>query len=122
MNLISNQQQIDQFARHWIEAWNKHDLEEIISHYADNLTFISPLIVERFDRPNGTIKSREELKTYFKMGLDSNPNLHFELVQILYSVKGFTLYYNNARGGTTAEYFELNTDGKIILVINSYSI
>ena len=122
MNLISNQQQIDQFARHWIEAWNKHDLEEIISHYADNLTFISPLIVERFDRPNGTIKSREELKTYFKMGLDSNPNLHFELVQILYSVKGFTLYYNNARGGKTAEYFELNTDGKVILVINSYSI
>ncbi len=88
-----DQQTIQNFAKHWIKSWNNHDLDAIISHYAEELTFISPLIVERLNRPNGTITDREELKAYFKIGLDSNPNLHFELEEILYSVKGFTIYY-----------------------------
>ena len=99
------QQEVEQFARHWIESWNNHELEQIISHYAEKLTFISPLIVERFNRPNGTISDREELKTYFKIGLETNPNLRFELEQILYSVKGFTLFYKNARGGKNRRIF-----------------
>jgi len=117
----TDQKSIEDFARHWIESWNNHDLEEIVSHYAKKLVFISPLIAERFKRPDGTITDREELKAYFKIGLESNPTLNFELEQILNSVQGFTLYYKNARGGKTAEYFELNDKGKVVLVINSYS-
>ncbi len=117
----SDKDKIEQFAQHWIESWNNHNLEQIISHYATELEFISPLIVERFNKPDGTITDREELQDYFKIGLETYPNLHFELEQILYSVMGFTLYYKNARGGKTAEYFELNDDGKVVLVINSYS-
>ena len=27
-----NQKEISQFAKHWIESWNNHNLDEIISH------------------------------------------------------------------------------------------
>lgn len=33
-----------QFAEHWISAWNKHDLEEILSHYTDDFDMTTPMI------------------------------------------------------------------------------
>ena len=27
------------FAHHWIESWNKHDLDEILSHYSDEFNW-----------------------------------------------------------------------------------
>ena len=32
------------FAREWVKAWNDHDLEEILSHYAEDVVFHSPRI------------------------------------------------------------------------------
>ena len=31
-----------EFAREWIEAWNSHDLDTILSHYADGVVLTSP--------------------------------------------------------------------------------
>ena len=31
------------FAAHWIEAWNSHDIDAILSHYVDDVEFLSPL-------------------------------------------------------------------------------
>ena len=32
------------FALEWIESWNSHDLERILSHYSDDVEVTSPLI------------------------------------------------------------------------------
>ena len=32
------------FAREWVAAWNSHDLERILSHYADDAELTSPLV------------------------------------------------------------------------------
>ena len=32
------------FAREWVKAWNDHDLEAILSHYAEDVVFHSPRI------------------------------------------------------------------------------
>ena len=34
----------ERFAAEWIAAWNSHDLETILSHYADDIVFRSPRI------------------------------------------------------------------------------
>ena len=31
------------FAREWIEAWNSHDLDAILSHYATDVVLTSPV-------------------------------------------------------------------------------
>jgi ketosteroid isomerase-like protein len=31
-----------QFAEEWIAAWNSHDLDRILSHYADDFEMASP--------------------------------------------------------------------------------
>ena len=33
------------FANDWIAAWNAHDLDRIVGHYAQKIEFVSPLIV-----------------------------------------------------------------------------
>jgi hypothetical protein len=109
------------FAEEWVESWNSHDIDKIISHYADELEFKSPLIVERYSDPHGTIHNREKLREYFLIGLSNNPSLVFKLKKVFLGVNGLTLYYENARGGETAEYFEFNAENKVIRSVSCYS-
>jgi len=30
-----------EFGAHWIEAWNRHDLEQVLSHYRDDFDMSS---------------------------------------------------------------------------------
>lgn len=108
------------FAQKWVSTWNSHDLDEILSHYADEIEYVSPLVVERYNDATGTITTKAKLKEYVATGLTVNPNMKFELVQVLLGVHGFTLYYKNVRGGHSAEYFELNKNKKVVKVIATY--
>ena len=110
-----------EFATEWIEAWNAHDLDRIISHYAATLHYCSPLVLERMPGSDGVIRDRATLKTYVQTGLSKNPALQFTFREVLMGAQGFTLHYDNARGGRTAEYFEFDADGKVAKVISCYS-
>lgn len=110
-----------EFATEWIEAWNSHDLDRIISHYAETLYYSSPLVLERMPGSDGVIRDRASLRTYVQTGLSKNPALHFTFREVLLGAQGFTLYYENARGGRTAEYFEFDADSKVFKVISCYS-
>lgn len=109
------------FSEEWIQAWNSHDIEKIISHYEEELEFKSPLIVERYSDPDGIIYKREKLKEYFLIGLTNNSSLTFKLKQVLLGVNCLTLYYQNARGGETSELFEFNESNKVIRSVSCYS-
>ena len=100
--------------------WNSHDLDAILSHYADELEFTSPLVVERLGRADGTVLSKAELKSYFAIGLAAGSNLEFELVDVLPGVASMVLYYRNHRGRTVAETMFFNAAGKVDKVAVHY--
>ena len=110
-----------EFAKDWIDSWNSHDIDRIISHYAMALEFKSPLIVKRYSDPDGIIYNRNKLREYFLIGLNNNPNLQFKLIDILLGVNELTLYYHNARGGRTAETFEFDAEKKVIKSVSCYT-
>src|SRR5262245_30495973 len=83
-----------------------------MEHYADNITFRSPLIQERLGIASGTITDKTQLRDYFAKGLNSNPNLHFELLQVLIGVDSVTLYYQRENGRQTAEVMIFDEAGK----------
>ena len=105
------------YAREWIAAWNSHDLDRIMSHYAEGLEFTSPLILQRCPDLNGTIQDLETLRAYFSVGLQKGSTLAFELLEVLRGVNGFCMYYANGRGGHTAEYVEIDENDKATKVI-----
>jgi len=45
-----------EFAQDWIESWNAHDMERILSHYTDDFEMSSPLIVERLGQSLGVLR------------------------------------------------------------------
>ena len=57
------------FAREWVDAWNAHDLERILSHYTDDFEMASPLIVERMGVASGRLKGKEAIRRYWGQGL-----------------------------------------------------
>lgn len=109
-----------QVAAEWIGAWNAHDLDAILSHYAEELEFTSPLIVQRLKRADGTLRSKTELRGYFALGVGPGSSLRFELIDVLPGVDSVTLYYRNHRGQTVAEMMMLDDDNRIIKAVVHY--
>ncbi len=111
----------EHFAADWIEAWNAHDLERILSHYADDFEMTSPRIVEVVGETSGTLKGKERVGEYWAKGLALSPDLHFELISILPGVGSVTLYYRNHRSQLVAEVFHFNAEGKVERAFAHYS-
>jgi hypothetical protein len=108
-----DRKQAESFAAEWVAAWNAHDLERILSHYSDTLEFTSPLVVERLGRTDGTIRTKDDLRGYFSVGIAPGSPLRFELIDVLPGVASVTLYYRNHRGRTVAEIMFLDADGRV---------
>lgn len=107
------------FATHWLDAWNRHDLDAILSHYVDDAVFLSPLAALRVG--SGRVVGREALRRYWRMGLDAQPQLRFELDAVLAGFSTLTVCYRNHRGQSVAETFELNDSGKVVRAYACYS-
>ena len=108
-------------ANHWAAAWNSHDLEQIMSHYADEVELISPAAAQLLGAPDGKVAGKANLRAYFKRGLDAYPELHFHLENVLWGLNSVVLYYTNQKGSRTAEFMELAASGKVARVVANYS-
>ena len=91
------------FADEWIAAWNAHDLERILSHYADDFEMTSPLIVERMGVASGRLRGKDAVRPYWAGGLAARPGLHFTLVEVLVGVDALTMLYRSELGMLVAE-------------------
>jgi hypothetical protein len=108
-------------AVHWIGAWNSHNLDEIMSHYADDVVLVSPVAAKLLDDPSGTVRGKEFLRAYFRKGLEAYPQLRFELLDLMWGLSTVVLCYMNQNGTKTAEFMEIDSTGQIIRVVANYS-
>jgi ketosteroid isomerase-like protein len=106
---------------HWIHAWNTHDLDDIMSHYGEDVVLISPVAARILSDPSGTVKGREALRAYFKRGLEAYPNLRFDLIDMMWGLSSIVLYYVNQKGTKTGEFMEIDSNGMVIRVVANYS-
>lgn len=83
----------ERFARDWTDSWNSHDLQRILSHYADQFEMSSPVIIEVAGEPSGTLKGKDAVGAYWAKALSLMPDLWFELVTTLIGVNSIALYW-----------------------------
>ncbi len=111
-----------QFSENWIRDWNAHNLEKILSHYADDFIIESPIALKRLPETNGIVIGKDNVRKYWTIGLESNPNLHFEIIDMLIGVKSITIYYSNtATGKRSAELMIFDNDKRVSRAIVNYS-
>jgi hypothetical protein len=108
-------------ANRWVAAWNAHDLDMIMTHYEDAVELTSPVAAQLLGIPDGKVAGKENLRTYFRRGLEAYPELHFQLADVLYGINSVVLYYTNQKGRHTAEFMELSATGKVARVVANYS-
>lgn len=109
------------FASDWIDAWNAHDLDRILAHYADDFEMASPVIVQIAGEPSGTLKGKAAVRAYWSKALQLLPDLKFELLSVLVGVASITLYYKGARGRLAAEVFHFGPDRKVARAFAHYA-
>jgi ketosteroid isomerase-like protein len=113
--------QAEKFAREWVDAWNSHDLDRILSHYADDFQMTSPFIVAMLNRPTGTIQGKENVRAYWAKALERLPDLHFDLIEVLAGVDSITIYYHAVLGKRAAEVLFFDANGKVRRGIAHYN-
>lgn len=108
-------------ADEWLDAWNRHDLEAVLAHYADDVEFTSPFAVELAGRADGTLHGIGELREYFGRALAAFPELRFDGLRVALGVSSITLCYRSVRGLDAAETMFLDGDGKVVRVLAHYA-
>lgn len=107
-------------AEAWIGAWNRHDLAAILSHYATDVEFTSPFVPALSGDPSGTLHGREKVAAYFRRGLQTYPDLRFDLLRILIGIDSLLLYYRSVNGLLAGEMMTVNAEGLIKTVRAHY--
>lgn len=109
------------FAREWVKAWNDHDLEAILSHYAEDVVFHSPRIRMVTGRDVDLVSGKAELRAYWGAALERLRNLYFEIDQVLAGSDSLTILYTNERSQQVAETFVFGSGGKVVRSIATYA-
>ena len=108
------------FAHDWIDAWNAHDLDRILAHYADEVQLTSP-IARRFGDGSGVIRGKSALGEYFRQGLQTYPDLRFDFLDVLWGLETIVMrYVNSVSGGPSAEVMLFNKGNKVTQVWANY--
>jgi predicted ester cyclase len=113
--------QVREFANDWVRAWNSHDLDAILSHYAPEITLTSPVVARLLNDPSGVVTGKSALRSYFARGLEAYPNLAFELLDVMWGLSSVVLYYKNQNGTKSGEFMELDSNSKVTRVVANYS-
>jgi ketosteroid isomerase-like protein len=108
------------FAERWYAAWNAHDLEAILEHYADDVEVSSPLLAALAGREDGRIAGKAALRAYFAAGLERYPELRFEPIALFTGVDSLVLHYCSATGALAAEVVFLDADDRVVRYLAHY--
>ena len=65
------------FAETWIAAWNRRDVDAVLSHFAEEAEFVSPMAHNFVGRP--ALRNKKELEDYWRAALAAISSLEFKL-------------------------------------------
>ncbi|SDS97435.1 nuclear transport factor 2 family protein [Actinopolymorpha singaporensis] len=97
------------FADRWVRAWNAHDLDTLLEHFADDVVFTSP-VAARLLGGDGVIRGKEALRAYWTEGLARIPDLRFEVLGVYVGVGTLVINYRNQVGGVVNEVLTFGGD------------
>ena len=102
------------FVDSWVTAWNAHDLDAVLTHFADDVTFRSPVAIQLLGG-DGVIRGKDALRAYWADGLRRIPDLRFEVLGSYVGVDCLVINYRNQKGGLVNEV--LIFDGSLVALL-----
>lgn len=110
------------FALKWIEAWNSHDLERILSHYSEDVEVTSALMETVLGPGRTSLQGKKALRGYWGRALERYPELRFVLFRAYAGPQSLVLHYQSVQGLVAAECMELDEQGAVRRVLAHYAM
>lgn len=101
------------FSAAWAAAWNAHDLDALLDHFADHVVFTSPVAARIVPESGGVLRGKDALRAYWTEGLRRIPDLHFTVERVFAGVSVLVISYRNQRGNVVDEVLVF-TDGLVV--------
>ncbi|MEX0309386.1 MAG: nuclear transport factor 2 family protein [Tateyamaria sp.] len=102
----------DAFAIAWEAAWNSHDLDRILGHYAEDVVFRSHKAMRLVG--HGELHGKDALRAYWTRALEAQPDLSFVVVDVLHGHGMVVITYRNQRNVLAAETLRFGPDGLVV--------
>ena len=110
------------FATTWINDWNTHDMEKILSHYADDIEITTPMIKMALGEENATLKGKTAVAGYWQTAIRKFPDLHFELIEVTEGVNSIALYYKTVMDKKAIEVMFFDDQEKVNRMMAFYTL
>lgn len=110
------------FAASWYAAWNAHDLDAMMAHYADDIEHSSPFIARYNGDPHcRPLRGKDAVRAYFGRALERNPTLRFDPIHVAVGVDSVALAYRRMTGELAIETFVLR-GGRVVRSMSHYGL
>lgn len=110
------------FASEWLESWNAHDLDRVLSHYSDDFEMFSPVIAQVMGIQEGRLQGKAAVRAYWAKALTLFPNLSFIHICTLVGVNSIAIHYVGATGKKVAEVFQFNEQLQVVRAHAHYEV
>jgi ketosteroid isomerase-like protein len=110
-----------QFARHWNEAWNAHDVDAVLELFHDDVVFTSPLAARLFPESGGVIEGKDALRQYWSTALAERPDLRFELTGIQAGIDTLLIQFRHPGQAERIDVLRLR-DGRVFEGHGTYPV
>ncbi|MBP6516190.1 MAG: nuclear transport factor 2 family protein [Chitinophagales bacterium] len=67
----------------WFEAFNAHNIENLLALYADNAEHYSPKLKVHRPETNGLIRGKSALRVWWTDAFVRLPELHYDVLQLI---------------------------------------
>ena len=108
---------LQSIAFRWFDAFNNHNLEQLLSLYDEEAKHFSPKLKIRKPETNGYVEGKSALREWWKEAFERLPSLHYKVTSLTAnSDRVFMEYVRNVAGEKdmlVAEVLEVK-DGKIM--------
>jgi hypothetical protein len=91
------------FAEQWAKDWNAHDVEAVLTHFADDIVFTSPLADRLFPESGGVISGKDALRRYWTEGVKRSPGMYFYVTGVYAGVDTIVIRFRNEEGAERCE-------------------
>ncbi len=110
------------FAHGWVAAWNASDLETILSHYVDDVTFTSPRAAALTGQ--GVVRGKPALRDYWSSAIARSSSRRFTLERTIWDpeTSELAVVYISQRDGRRVRAVELFRFGPNGLVVSGEAL
>lgn len=100
-------------ADHWVDAWNRRDLAELLTLYADDVAIVSPFVTLLASVRGASLRGKPALRAHFEASWAVGPGGRMELEEIRPGEDELTFLVRGGCAPRMEMSFRLNGEGLI---------